>query len=172
MDFETGGLPQRFVGRACGGRADRRGIDVHRADRLLALGGGGDNRDGVKDWFSIALTGRAASGRPFTPMLDGDMNGDGLSNDRAFIFSPTSSNAAIAEGMSQLIGNASSRTRKCLLAQVGTIAGQSHDPVSQPSEPARGIRRAHSWFGTHARLGTTGASGAEAVAGHHNPARS
>ncbi|MEP6622445.1 MAG: hypothetical protein ABJE47_24185 [bacterium] len=79
----------------------------------------------VQDWLSIALTGRAASGRPFTPMVDGDMNGDGLSNDRAFIFSPTSSNAAIAEGMSQLIGNASSRTRKCLLAQVGTIAGRN-----------------------------------------------
>ena len=39
----------------------------------------------VLDLFSIALTGRAQSGLPFTPVVSGDVNGDGLSNDRALM---------------------------------------------------------------------------------------
>jgi hypothetical protein len=79
----------------------------------------------VGNLFSMALTGRASSGFAFTPVVQGDVNGDGLSNDRAFIFSPASTDPTIASGMSQLLSNASSRVRKCLTSQVGTIAGRN-----------------------------------------------
>jgi hypothetical protein len=79
----------------------------------------------VRNLFSVALTGRASSGIPFTPVVLGDVNGDGLSNDRAFIFGPTTTDPTIASGMSQLLSSASSRVKKCLTHQIGTIAGRN-----------------------------------------------
>lgn len=79
----------------------------------------------VSNLFSMALTGRASSGLPFTPVVSGDVNGDGLSNDRAFIFSPTSGDATVAQGMTSLLAHASSRARRCLTNQFGTIAGRN-----------------------------------------------
>jgi hypothetical protein len=79
----------------------------------------------VHSLFSIALTGRAQSGLPFTPVVAGDVNGDGLSNDRAYVFSPSTSDAAIGSGMSRLLSGASSRVRSCLTKQAGTIAGRN-----------------------------------------------
>lgn len=79
----------------------------------------------VKDWFSMALTGRASSGTPFTPVVAGDVNGDGLSNDRAFIFSPSASDPTVASEMAELLSHASSRTKACLTSQVGTIAARN-----------------------------------------------
>src|SRR6185312_12558495 len=64
-------------------------------------------------------------GLPFTPVVAGDVNGDGLSNDRAFIFAPGAGGAAVSSGMSELLSNASSRVRKCLTRQVGTVAGRN-----------------------------------------------
>jgi hypothetical protein len=79
----------------------------------------------IHSLFSVALTGRASSGIPYTPVVAGDVNGDGLSNDRAFIFAPTSGDPTIASGMSQLLSGASSRVKKCLTNQTGTIAGRN-----------------------------------------------
>jgi hypothetical protein len=75
--------------------------------------------------FSMALTGRAQSGTPFTPIVAGDVNGDGLSNDRAFIFGPNAADPAVASGMSQLLSNASSRVKSCLTSQIGAIAARN-----------------------------------------------
>src|SRR5262249_41087532 len=36
--------------------------------------------------LTLAGVGRLQSGTPFTPMISGDVNGDGASNDRAFVF--------------------------------------------------------------------------------------
>jgi hypothetical protein len=79
----------------------------------------------VSNLFSVALTGRAQSGLPFTPVVAGDVNGDGLSNDRAFVFSPSASDPTIATGMSKLLSSASSRVRACLTSQFGTIVGRN-----------------------------------------------
>jgi hypothetical protein len=79
----------------------------------------------VHDLFSVALTARAQSGLPFTPVVAGDVNGDGLSNDRAFVFTPSASGTAVQQGMSQLLANASSRVKNCLTRQFGTIAGRN-----------------------------------------------
>src|SRR5205085_9760846 len=37
----------------------------------------------------VTAFGRFQSGNPFTPMVAGDVNGDGYSNDRAFIYDPS-----------------------------------------------------------------------------------
>ena len=79
----------------------------------------------VHSLFSLALTGRAQSGVPFTPVVAGDVNGDGLFNDRAFVFGTSASDANIASGMSKLLSSASSRVRSCLTKQAGSIAGRN-----------------------------------------------
>jgi hypothetical protein len=66
------------------------------------------------------------SGTPYTPMIGGDINGDGTSNDRAFIYNPaTTSDTAIKNGMSKLLAAAPSRIRSCLESQLGQIAGRN-----------------------------------------------
>src|SRR5262249_19812230 len=79
----------------------------------------------VHDLFSVALTGRAQSGLPFTPVVAGDVNGDGFSNDRAYLFSAAATDPAVAAGMSKLLSTASSRVKRCLTTQIGTIAGRN-----------------------------------------------
>jgi hypothetical protein len=79
----------------------------------------------VRDLFSIAVTGRAVSGTLFTPIVAGDINGDGLSNDRAFVLNPTTASPTVAAGMNSLLANASPRVRSCLTRQFGAIAGRN-----------------------------------------------
>lgn len=66
---------------------------------------------------------RAQSGLPFTPMVASDINGDGAFNDRAFIFTPTATDATVAAGMRQLL--AERRAARCLSSQVGRVAGEN-----------------------------------------------
>ncbi|HEY4302965.1 MAG TPA: TonB-dependent receptor [Gemmatimonadaceae bacterium] len=72
---------------------------------------------------SVNWTGVVRSGSAFTPMIAGDVNGDGYSNDRAFIYSPKSApDSAIAAGMTQLLNSSSSGARDCLSHQLDKIA--------------------------------------------------
>ncbi len=51
----------------------------------------------------VSWTGRFQSGTPFTPTVQGDVNGDGYSNDRAFIFDPAhTADPTLAASMRQL----------------------------------------------------------------------
>ena len=63
------------------------------------------------------ISGRAQSGLPFTPLVSGDVNGDGLANDRAFI---TDSPA-----LRSLIASSSSNVAQCLTSQMGRAAGRN-----------------------------------------------
>ena len=73
--------------------------------------------------FELTMIGRIMSGAPYTPMVGGDINGDGSRNDRAFIYDPASApDTAIANGMQRLLATAPASARSCLLAQMGTIA--------------------------------------------------
>jgi hypothetical protein len=75
---------------------------------------------------SLSLQVRLTSGIPYTPMVAGDVNGDGHFNDRAFIFDPaTTSDTALARQMRDLLASAPSRTRECLTAQLGRVAGRN-----------------------------------------------
>src|SRR5262249_23295046 len=70
--------------------------------------------------------GRFQSGSPFTPMVSGDVNGDGYNNDRAFIYNPaTATDTTVAAGMKSLLANGPSSVRNCLNKQLGTIAGRN-----------------------------------------------
>lgn len=71
----------------------------------------------------LTLIGRATSGTPFTPLVGGDINGDGARNDRAFIFAPSlAGDTAVANGMERLLDGAEGGVRECIQAQQGRIA--------------------------------------------------
>ena len=75
------------------------------------------------DAVDVNWTGSFRSGTAFTPMVAGDINGDGYSNDRAFVFDPSNAtDATLAEGMRQLLSTTSGNARECLEKQLGKIA--------------------------------------------------
>jgi hypothetical protein len=75
---------------------------------------------------TITLFTRLQSGLPFTPIVQGDVNGDGRGGDRAFIPNPSSeSDAALASQMRSLLENANDRTRDCLNDRLGRAAGRN-----------------------------------------------
>ena len=66
---------------------------------------------------------RFVSGMPFTPMVASDVNGDGIANDRAFIFDPAAAaDPATANAMRGLLARTSASVRSCLERQLGTLA--------------------------------------------------
>ena len=74
-------------------------------------------------WVNVNWNGSFRSGTPFTPTVAGDINGDGYSNDRAFIFDPLdTADPALAGEMQQLLGSVRGRTRECLERQLGQLA--------------------------------------------------
>jgi len=76
--------------------------------------------------LEVSVSGRLSSGTPFTPLVDRDMNGDGLRNDRAFVFDPAlASDPAVALGMETLLATAPSRIAVCLTDQMGQVAGRN-----------------------------------------------
>ena len=76
--------------------------------------------------MSLALFGRVASGLPYTPRIAGDVNGDGLANDRAFVFDPDrATDAALASGVRALLAGAPAGARDCLARQLGAPAGHN-----------------------------------------------
>jgi hypothetical protein len=73
--------------------------------------------------IGVGWNGNITSGRPFTPMISGDVNGDGNSNDRAFIYDPaTTADPQLAAAMQRLLSTTSPEARQCLLAQLGQLA--------------------------------------------------
>jgi hypothetical protein len=73
------------------------------------------------NWF-----GNIRSGTPFTPLVSGDVNGDGYNNDRAFVFDPAAApDARLAADMQSLMAGAPSSVRSCLQAQLGRVAGRN-----------------------------------------------
>lgn len=82
----------------------------------------------AKPWIDLTSVIRMTSGRPFTPRVGSDINGDGARNDRAFVFSPDAAvtgDTALSNGMARLLATAPASARDCLLAQMGTVAGRN-----------------------------------------------
>jgi hypothetical protein len=73
---------------------------------------------------TFTLFGRAQSGLPFTPIVQGDVNGDGRGGDRAFIPNPAAAttDAALAGQMRALLESGSPSARKCVEAYLGNVA--------------------------------------------------
>ncbi|HEX2207768.1 MAG TPA: TonB-dependent receptor [Longimicrobium sp.] len=74
--------------------------------------------------LDLTLVGRAMSGAPYTPLAAGDVNGDGVRNDRAFVFDPAGDDPAGA-GIGELLARAPGRARECLRAQLGRVAARN-----------------------------------------------
>ncbi|HKO14845.1 MAG TPA: TonB-dependent receptor [Gemmatimonadaceae bacterium] len=78
------------------------------------------------DALRISWFGRISAGTPYTPMVAGDVNGDGYANDRAYIFDPAAtSDTALAGAMRQLLDRSRGSVRHCLLSQLGTLAARN-----------------------------------------------
>ena len=76
--------------------------------------------------FNVTMFVTAASGMPYTPVVSGDVNGDGFGRDRAYVFDPArTSDPALAAGMRSLLASAPSNARDCLLAQLGNPANRN-----------------------------------------------
>ncbi|HEY8166555.1 MAG TPA: TonB-dependent receptor [Gemmatimonadaceae bacterium] len=75
------------------------------------------------DWVTVSWFGNFRSGNPFSPMVAGDVNGDGYNNDRAFVFDPAkATDPALASAMQSLLDNGSDIARDCLSRQLGLLA--------------------------------------------------
>lgn len=109
-------------------------------------------------WGGITTSIRAQSGLPFTPLVAGDVNGDGLSNDRAFVFNPaTATDPAVASGLSALIASGPAAARACLAKQLGQIAAQNSctGPWSATMNAGIYFFNAVPWTSNRARVGFT-----------------
>ena len=77
------------------------------------------------DFVRVNWFGQFRSGSPYTPMVAGDINGDGYNNDRAFIPTTADSDPALASGIQSLLDKGSSSARSCLLSQLGKLAARN-----------------------------------------------
>ncbi len=76
--------------------------------------------------LNVSLFGRIASGLPYTPMVGNDINGDGVVNDRAFVFDPSNgADQAVGSAMRALLTTGSSGVRYCLSRQLGQPAASN-----------------------------------------------
>ena len=92
-------------------------------------------------YFTVGTTVR--SGAKFTPMVAGDINGDGYFNDRAFVFdpnSPATTDTALATAMRSLLANGSPAARNCLLAELNALASRGSCQAPWVTTANLGIR--------------------------------
>ena len=70
------------------------------------------------NWF-----GSFRSGSPYTPVVSGDLNGDGYNNDRAFIYDPAkTADPQLASQMQSLLAKTTGNAHGCLQRQLGNLA--------------------------------------------------
>jgi hypothetical protein len=71
----------------------------------------------------VSAIGTLASGLPYTPLVSGDVNGDGYANDRAFVFNPASTaDPELGLAMTRLLDEAPDGARRCLRRHTGRVA--------------------------------------------------
>ena len=76
----------------------------------------------IPDWFDVLPGLTLRSGVRYTPLVQGDVNADGLSNDRAFVFDPSETiDAELRTGISELLERAPARVSRCLRDQLGRV---------------------------------------------------
>ncbi|MCU0634384.1 MAG: carboxypeptidase regulatory-like domain-containing protein [Gemmatimonadaceae bacterium] len=75
---------------------------------------------------NLAIFGRVQSGLPFTPVVAGDLDGDGVAGDRAALVDPARDvDPARAAGMRTLLAALPAAARRCVERQFGTIAARN-----------------------------------------------
>jgi hypothetical protein len=92
----------------------------------------------IPDAFTFSLGVQLRSGIGFTPLVGGDINGDGLANDRAFVFSPQDTSVS---GYRELVNRLSPEMRRCVESQIGGVArvNSCHGPWSATANAAFAI---------------------------------
>jgi hypothetical protein len=107
----------------------------------------------IKPAVELTAIARITSGAFFTPLVGGDVNGDGLRNDRPFIFDPASTvDTAVSNGMSRLLSSAPDRARECLNAQMGTVASRNSCSVPWSSSFDLQLNLRPNQFGLNRKL--------------------
>jgi len=75
---------------------------------------------------TVSWNGQFRSGSYYTPLVAGDINGDGYFNDRAFVYpTNTTADSATAAGMTSLLANASDAVKSCLNKSLGKVAARN-----------------------------------------------
>lgn len=75
---------------------------------------------------TLTMFARMQSGLPFTPIVQGDVNGDGRVGDRAFIpDADAESDPVLAGQLRSLLADGSSSARNCLVAYRGVVAARN-----------------------------------------------
>lgn len=78
------------------------------------------------DAVRVSWNGSVRAGSYYTPGVGGDVNGDGLYNDRAFIPDPsTTADPALASAMQSLLASSSGGAKRCLESQLGKLADRN-----------------------------------------------
>ncbi|MEP6620190.1 MAG: carboxypeptidase-like regulatory domain-containing protein [bacterium] len=116
---------------------------VNDARHVVVLSGGFANAT----VGTITMFARAQSGLPFTPIVQGDVNGDGRRGDRAFIPNPIiETDQVLAQQVKALLANGASSAQDCLQRYSGQVAAlngcrapwtQSLNVQWRPVVPAR-----------------------------------
>jgi hypothetical protein len=76
--------------------------------------------------LAFTFAGRVMSGWRYTPVVEGDVNGDGMPSDRAFIFDPSRvADTSVAAGLRELLRAGPVSARHCLSRQLNAIAGRN-----------------------------------------------
>ncbi len=76
--------------------------------------------------LELTAVARIISGGFYTPIVGGDVNGDGHRNDRPFIFDPrVAPDSASGAGMARLLATAPERARDCIRKQTGSVAARN-----------------------------------------------
>ena len=85
---------------------------------VILQGGFSSGKTGTVTFFA-----RAQSGLPYTPIVQGDVNGDGVGADRAFIPRPgTTGDAQLDAQLQAALSRGSASARSCLRANLGRVA--------------------------------------------------
>lgn len=80
---------------------------------------------GIPKVGTLTLFTRLQSGVPFTPIVRGDINGDGRVNDRAFVPNVAlEADVSTRNQMQALLASAPANVRECLSSQTGRVAGR------------------------------------------------
>lgn len=114
---------RQYRGFDGGGFGDPRVVEwapgPNDARHVVVLSGGFRlQKGGTFTFFS-----RAQSGLPFTPLVQGDVNGDGRGGDRAFIPNPAfESDSVLARQLRSVLANGSPSARHCLQRYLGHVA--------------------------------------------------
>jgi hypothetical protein len=68
---------------------------------------------------TVTLFARAQSGLPFTPLVQGDVNGDGRGFDRAYVPDPAAADPALGDQLRGLLAGGAPSARRCVEASLG-----------------------------------------------------